>query len=282
MDSPPSNPKIENQNPQWDIDEFASKANQALADKMELGAAKSSDSRLASKMTARNLRRLVSQGAIEPPARSGREAYFGPKHLEQVLAARELMTQGFTSSSIQALRNATAPEPTASCFSNASFQAAPPGSPFSAPSHVHGGATAGLLDSHVRHGAPRAPTTANALLFLSQVAPQESPAGVSERPDPRAAFFSSPAPSSLSSSALSAEAGLANAYQSLGAGKMPPAAEPPPLWVTSALEAEPFAGLRISVRSHPGMAPLSSHQKAAALECMEHLWSAAMAANLTR
>ena len=134
------------------------------------------------------------------------------------------------------------------------------------------------------YGAPAAaallPTTADALLFLSQVSPQGAGPAASTSSSGLAGAFpasSLAAPRASSSSALSGENALAKAYQSLGASKTSPAGAPEALWVTSSLEAEPFAGLRLSVRPHPGMAPLGPRQKAAALECIEHLWAAAMA-----
>lgn len=265
MTPPPDPREIDLRAPQWSIGEFAAKANEALADKADPGASKPSDSRLSSTMTERNLRRLVSQGAIEPPARLGREAYFGPKHLEQVLAARALMAQGFTSSSIQALRNASAREPAVEPRPEAA------GSPGLAPAHA-------LALREAPAPSPSIPSTADALLFLSRVAPR-TPSSATANPFPQARPTGRAAPPPHASGLTPPHAPLggaafANAYQSLVSGEAPAA----PAWVATLLEAEPFAGMRIAVSPRPGMAPLDPSQKAAAIECVEQLWAAAMAA----
>ena len=94
--------KNHNENP-WTIEELAARANKELA----LSSYNTDDSRISSEVTVRNLRRLVSIGAVSAPVRIGREAFYGESHLYEILKARDLMNKGFTSSSIQALREAS-------------------------------------------------------------------------------------------------------------------------------------------------------------------------------
>lgn len=91
----------------WEIADFAKVANEALA---QSGALSAGDERQKQELTERNLRRLVTEGAIDPPERMGRQAFYGPKHLEQVLAARELMSKGFSVAAVRAVRETAAQE----------------------------------------------------------------------------------------------------------------------------------------------------------------------------
>lgn len=87
----------------WTLDELAAKANQALAASEPADAR---DSRLSGQLTARNIRRLQTEGAIDPPRKLGREAYYGDGHLRQLLEARDLMSKGVAASAIPAVREA--------------------------------------------------------------------------------------------------------------------------------------------------------------------------------
>ena len=107
----------------WEIADFAKAANEALA---QSGSLSAGDERQKQELTERNLRRLVTEGAIDPPERVGRQAFYGPKHLEQVLAARELMSKGFSVAAVRAVRQTAdqdeppaAPEPAAGALPSA-------------------------------------------------------------------------------------------------------------------------------------------------------------------
>jgi DNA-binding transcriptional MerR regulator len=95
----------EKKHPQsWTLDELAAKANEALSAGEPADAR---DSRLSGTLTSRNIRRLQSAGAINPPRKSGREAYYNDEHLGQLLEARSLMSKGVAASAIPALREAS-------------------------------------------------------------------------------------------------------------------------------------------------------------------------------
>jgi hypothetical protein len=316
MTTTPSSPRKDSDPSQWTIDEFAQKANDALSAKMAEGSsAKSADSRMASLMTPRNLRRLVSQGAIDSPERQGRDAYFGPRHLEQVLAARELMSQGFTSSSVQALRNASSTKDVDISYSSRDEQTLEPyPSPLlSSSASADLGSISAITSSslympeasaHSFYSAPQAPeasaappkqSTAEALKFLAQVSPAQITRSMSIDMLAESAALSGSniqAPSheawkltnairfgapSLPNT-IAEESGLAKAYQTLGASKSASLPTKTTARIASSLEAEPFHGLRLSVKGHEGMAPLNAAQKAAAIDTIEQLWTAALAA----
>ena len=88
----------------WELDEFARIANETMASS---GPSTGSDERQKQELSPRNLRRLVSEGVIDPPERSGRSAYYSEKHLEQVLAVRNMMSQGFSTSAIRSVKESS-------------------------------------------------------------------------------------------------------------------------------------------------------------------------------
>ena len=308
--SPAIPPQNDATNISWTIDELTAKANDALS------AAKtsSSDSRMASQLTVRNLRRMVSTGAVEPAARVGREAYYGPKHLDQILAARELMSQGFTSASIQALRasiepSAPAPATPASIFFSSS-QAQASHSPLAfqgtteARSVERGSALSANQSTHQKSqpwpgDAKLEASTAGALAFLSHInlAPpvaNRHQAMASPHLPERLLLGSlnvgSAQPGLMAKSLTEALSGgeggelakvyQSQAYQSLGASKNNAAQRhlPEPALVALAYEADPVLGLRLSARVPPGSPPLPDEQRRAILDCAELLWDAARGA----
>ena len=101
----------------WTLDELAAKANQALAGSEAIDVR---DSRLSGQLTPRNIRRLQSEGVINPPQKLGREAYYGQEHLDQLLQARDWMSKGVSASAIPALR-----ESGATSLASASLASAP-------------------------------------------------------------------------------------------------------------------------------------------------------------
>lgn len=95
--------------PGWSIDEFVSVANQTLNQTLSqnsasLEASLSEDERFKSEISARNIRRLSAEGAMDHPDRFGREARYDQRHLDQLIEARALMSKGFSCSAIRSLR----------------------------------------------------------------------------------------------------------------------------------------------------------------------------------
>lgn len=237
-------------NDSWNIELLAEKANAALAQNEPAEASYLDDSRMAKELTVRNLRRLVALGAVDAPSRQGREAYYGPKHLEQVLSTRELMAKGFTSSSIQALRAASSETPSASNSIDWSE------------SKLESSADVQASNSPRGPRGPRAnpmPSTSAAMSFLNQVAPSGASAIAPQ--------------SSAAASRLSID--FPKAYQALSptaSGRSASAASS-----QASFETEPFSGVRITVRASAVGGPLTAEQRKSAIEALEEAWRQAQA-----
>ena len=220
----------------WGIEELVEKINLSLGS----SDAGKTDSRMAELMSPRNLRRLVSIGAIDQPERRGREAYYGPKHLEQALAARHLMSQGFSGSSIMALRSAASEPPAA-----ATEPAAEPQS------------------------------TGRALGFLNSIgkAPSEAkfPASMAEN-----AWSARPAQAFAQGAAFEAQAGspFKSVYEKAQRTK---AETPAP---TLRMEIELAAGLKAQCEPSFGASELDAKTKESILCRIEALWLEARKMNL--
>lgn len=236
-------------NDSWSIDVLAEKANAALAQNDPTLASDLDDSRMAKELTVRNLRRLVALGAVDAPSRQGREAYYGPKHLEQVLSTRELMAKGFTSSSIQALRAASSETPSATSSSNAIDWS---GSKLESSVDVSGSNSS---------WANSMPSTSAAMSFLNQVAPSGASSLASQSaPPPPSGRLSIDFPKAYQ--ALSPTASGRSASSSLS---------------QASFETEPFSGVRISVRASAVHGPLTPEQRQSAIEALEEAWRQAQA-----
>lgn len=245
----------------WSIDELAAKANAALA---QAEPSLSTDSRMRGQMTSRNLRRLVAQGAVDAPARVGREAYYGPKHLGQILEARALMGKGFTSSSISSLRSA-------SSSASASYE-----------EDRQDAETAWSAGESQESQEPQAPSTMAALHFLNAVGAPRTGGRLAE-----------PSPFDLSGKALYASASascglleggaldMSKAYVNLAESALArrlegPRKEPSGQALSALIETEPFPGARLSLRSESVQAPLSEWQKQAFRDSLELAWARAL------
>ncbi len=75
---------------QWSIDQLVEKANELLPKDLHVG--------------VRNVRHLCSKGVLRPPVRSGRNAYYGKEHLDELVQVRSLMRQGFNVSGLELLK----------------------------------------------------------------------------------------------------------------------------------------------------------------------------------
>ena len=268
----------------WTIEELAQRANKALSNSSNPTA----DSRMASEVSVRNLRRLVSIGAVSPPARSGREAYYGPSHLCQILEARELMSKGFTSSSIQAMRSASleldkrsvgAPDASSAILAK-QFQAQPEAlRPSTAAALSFLDELSGSKKSYSPKSAGLAPNSANAFALSF------SPSGHA---------FSTNEPLSLSHSAdfgafdekkqwLGAASNesrpqildLAKAYHALAPQKKEDKYTHGLPKSRSIVETEPFEGLLLTLQAGPALGHLTPEKKKAALDALSAAWLAA-------
>lgn len=288
----------------WTLDEFTSKANELLAQKAcELDSEQprssgaSNDSRRSPILTTRNVRHLASKGAIDPSARIGREAYYGPKHLDQVLAARDLMEKGFTSSSIQALRAASGDAASSGSLPplysvNAMLSAqsadsslnAEPRACFSSAESMDpspSNALFGALES--AHATTH--TTSAALSFLNQQRPSfdsidfptQSPgSGDRKLSDVQQQLFLLSRTSNLGaiSEGTAIPASMAKTYDLALASANNTLLKSSTSFCV--FETEPFPGLRLSVRSGVHPSPLTPEQKALALTCLDELWTQAL------
>lgn len=249
----------------WSLDELAERANAAL----KAQSLQAKDQRIASELTARNLRALVAKGVIDPPARRGREAFYGPKHLAQALTSRELMSQGFTASSLQSLRSSTSAESDPSVpleklasFYQTSSSSAATASSASDRSSLGGDRARALLASFQEPERDRL----SAMALASVSAPLGSPLSFST--DERSVDLAR----SLSLS-LSAQSSCAGAPASLMAAK----ALSNSLVASGAWIETPALGgqARLSVQARPGMAALTEAQKQEALAAFERAWEQA-------
>jgi DNA-binding transcriptional MerR regulator len=243
----------------WTLYELVAKANQSLPEQS------SQDSRLSKELTARNLRRLVEQGAIDPPSRIGREAYYGPSHLEQALQARELMGQGFAASSVKTLREASKYEHNNDRASKAIVQ------DISSSNSMFASTCDAGLDAP--YTSQSAPSTQSALSFLNSVAKAESTSASSRLAQPLGSAFAAASSLSGLASRDSASFSLSQAYQGLTSSPLPAK------HASATFETEPFPGTRVSVRSDCASQPLTTEQKSAALAAFEQAWAQALAAN---
>lgn len=284
----------------WTLDELAQKANEELS-RRGLLARSGVDSRMAETITSRNLRRLVSVGAVSAPAKLGREAYYGPQHLEEVVAARDLMVQGFSASAVKSLREKSVEESDPLYLSSASSLASSSGTAgfYGAPDSFAMQMSAmrfnaGGLDSGAAAFAAQttlkdpAPSTALATNFLDALGSKDASAmGSSELPRP--ALFSASAgsasPSALASSMLSQaygrsadalwidqKAGPEGAQTRAEALRLKTGAA---MLSRAAVDCQPWPGLRMTVSADAASAPLTDEQRRHAMAALESAWSKA-------
>lgn len=243
----------------WTLEQLAQKANEEIASRGK-DANASPDSRMSDTLTPRNLRRLASEGAIDPPARLGREAYYSQGHLEQVVAARELMTKGFSASAIGSLRKAGSAESSFDPFEARGLLASADfPTEASASASAGGGTSTGVR------------STAAALGFLNRLgAAQESvprlfSASVDLGGNPRSGAGSSVLAQAYHSAVSGSRAKKtgAEAFQVAG------------LLSSTSLECEPLPGLRLSARVDASRGALTDAQKEQVLGALESLWEQA-------
>ena len=84
----------------YSLKELVEKANRELEAKKRLGSISYSDSRVSESLTERRLRDYQTKGIISPPMRTGRQAVYNDSHLNEILKARELSSQGYTDTQI--------------------------------------------------------------------------------------------------------------------------------------------------------------------------------------
>ncbi len=96
---------IQNQNQRLSLDKFVRTANLLLPRYWpeDEGAKQERDARLREGVSARLVRHLTTLGLIEEPLREGREARYTPRHLLQLLVARRLMAEGYTTGAVKKL-----------------------------------------------------------------------------------------------------------------------------------------------------------------------------------
>jgi DNA-binding transcriptional MerR regulator len=100
---------IQNQNQRLSLDEFVRTANLLLPRYWpeDAGAKQERDARLREGVSARLVRHLTTLGLLEEPLREGREARYMPRHLLQLLVARRLMAEGYTTGAVKKLTAGT-------------------------------------------------------------------------------------------------------------------------------------------------------------------------------
>lgn len=242
--------KKKEESPGWTLDELVELANSRIA--QNPGSEEASDERLRSEITPRNLRRLAAEGAIDPPSRYGREARYEPRHLDQLLRARALMSQGFSCSAVRKLRESGSETSYGSLADPA----------YAAPALM---GSAAPLEASSLSAAPELSQAQRARAFLDglSASPQGSSAAFSGR-----ALGSGPAVKPLGSEAAF---GVAKAW----AGSEPKSASPAAsaLWA----ESEALPGLRVCVSSAAAARPLTDEIRASALASLEAAWAQARA-----
>ena len=269
----------------WTLDELAKKANEVLSSTESLA---DGDSRLAQSLTPRNIRRLQSEGAIDKPSKSGREAYYGEAHLTQLLSARSLMSKGFTTNSIQALRAAEAE----GALGFLDSVAAPLAAKFSGQS----GLGAAVANESPPSGPPRGgllPSDFDSAR-LGPARPANLPPNAQASSGPPQIFPEAPVPvqkfahagderaSQSERLARMHKEGITKALAQFANAKRASAAElfagsAPTARAVKVFEAEPIAGLRISVSATPGAEPrpFGPAEAEAAIAAIAACWAAA-------
>jgi DNA-binding transcriptional MerR regulator len=84
----------------WSLDDLADEANQRLE---EILPEQSGKSRTRDSLNPRLIRHYTTQGLVDRPFRSGREARYGRKHLLQLLVIRRLLAESHNVSTIKIL-----------------------------------------------------------------------------------------------------------------------------------------------------------------------------------
>ena len=82
------------ENPAWSLDEFVEVINTYLPQYLPT---ESTDARVVDKIGSRLIRYYATQGLLDEPQKSGRNAQYTYRHLLQVLVVRRLLTEGYAS-----------------------------------------------------------------------------------------------------------------------------------------------------------------------------------------
>ena len=98
---PPSPPV---QDGQWTLEELAIVANDLLPKVLpDVAPGLKTNAKLSEEITPRLIRYYVNQGVLDEPIREGKFAFYGQRHLWQLLVCRRLLSEGFTVAVIKAI-----------------------------------------------------------------------------------------------------------------------------------------------------------------------------------
>jgi DNA-binding transcriptional MerR regulator len=86
--------KIAQEDPSWSLSEFVGIVNAYLPSYLPL---ESSSTKVRDQVSARLIRHYTTQGMLDEPYKSGREARYSYRHLLQILVVRRLLADGYAS-----------------------------------------------------------------------------------------------------------------------------------------------------------------------------------------